>query len=352
MNKSRSPVYKIEENVSLKQYNTFGINVKARYLVRIKSEEAITELIKDPLYQKHEKLILGGGSNLLFTRDFEGLVIKNEIKGISIEAKDDKSDYIISGAGEIWHDLVEFAIEKNLGGIENLSLIPGTVGAAPMQNIGAYGVEIKETFVWLKAADLNTGEIRLFDKDECEFGYRESIFKNSCKDKYFITSVCLKLNKEHKLNTSYGIISDTLKQMNILQPDIKAVSRAVIAIRQSKLPDPAVLGNAGSFFKNPVIDVDVFKKLEKQYPEIPSYPVNQKQLKVPAGWLIESCGFKGKQLGNTGTAPNQALVIVNHGKARGKEIIDFAKKVQQAVQDKFGIKLQPEVNIVNSSKLS
>lgn len=338
---------KIEENKSLKAYNTFGIEAKTRYFTEISSLEELKAIIQDKKLNNLPKLILGGGSNLLFTRDFEGLAIKNNIKGIEKFEEDENHVWIKAYSGEVWHELVEYAIENNLGGIENLSLIPGTVGAAPIQNIGAYGVELKDVFDFLEAVDLQSGEIKVFDANKCLFGYRQSIFKGLEKGKYFILSVTLRLSKNPELNTSYGAISNTLEEMKIKELNVKAISKAVCQIRNSKLPNPLVIGNAGSFFKNPEIDKTHYDKLKVEYPNIPGYTVPDKdKIKVPAGWLIEQCGWKGKRVGETGSHKDQSLVLVNYGNAQGNEIEALAKNIQQSVLQKFGIELEAEVNIL------
>ncbi len=337
----------IRERVDLKPYNTFGISAEARWFVDINSVDEFKELIHSSIYRDNKTLILGGGSNVLFTKDFEGLVIHNSLKGIKVTDQNTQRTTINAASGEIWHDLVMYAIANNLGGIENLSLIPGTVGAAPMQNIGAYGVEVKEVIIKVDAIDRSTGETRSFTSDECMFGYRESVFKHALKEKFFISSVTLSLtNNTHHLNVSYGAIGDTLKQMNVLQPTIRDVSDAVIAIRRSKLPDPKVIGNAGSFFKNPVIDTDKYNKLKKLHPAMPGYTSDNQEVKVPAGWLIEQCALKGFRSGDVGVHQHQALVLVNYDNGSGDEILSLSKKIQHAVKDKFDIELHAEVNII------
>ncbi|HMJ68678.1 MAG TPA: UDP-N-acetylmuramate dehydrogenase [Cyclobacteriaceae bacterium] len=338
---------KIQDQFNLKQYNTFGITAHARYFTDVSSEHQLREVIDSSVYRDNKVLILGGGSNILFTKDFNGLVVHNNLKGIDAIDTNDHHVTIKVAAGEIWHDVVIHAITNNWGGIENLSLIPGTVGAAPMQNIGAYGVEVKEVIVKVDAVDRSTGTLRSFTKDECRFGYRESVFKHELKEKYFISSVTLTLtNNKHQLNTSYGAIADTLKQMNVTEPTIRLVSDAVIRIRRSKLPDPNVIGNAGSFFKNPVINADHYNTLKKQHPLIPGYQSENQQVKVPAGWLIEQCALKGLRLGNVGVHEHQALVLVNYGNGSGEEILELSKKIQEIVKDVFGIELIAEVNII------
>ena len=336
----------IEENISLLPFNTFGINVNAKFFVQIQSVEQLKELIQSDVYQHKKRLIIGGGSNMLFTRDFLGLVVKISIKGIDTVKETDTHVWIKSGAGVVWHDLVMYCIDHNWGGVENLSLIPGTVGAAPMQNIGAYGVEIKSVVDQVECIDVITGDVRCFNNEECCFGYRESVFKQELKEKYFISSVTLSVTKKnHQLNTTYGAIQDRLSQQNVNHATIRDVSDAVIFIRQSKLPDPHVIGNAGSFFKNPIISSEEYQTLKHAYPDIPSYsPVNQ-EVKIPAGWLIEQCGWKGKTINNIGVHTHQALVLVNYGGGNGNEIFQLAEKIKQSVEEKFGVKLMSEVNI-------
>ncbi|MFN4146995.1 MAG: UDP-N-acetylmuramate dehydrogenase [Runella sp.] len=336
----------IQSYVSLKPYNTFGIEATARYFVEIDNEQDIQTLYQLPDFQNLPLLILGGGSNLLFTQDFGGWVVKINIKGIEILKEDQQHVWVRVGAGENWHEFVMYCVERQWAGLENLSLIPGTVGAAPMQNIGAYGVEIKDTFDHLEAIEIATGQQHRFDNATCRFGYRDSIFKQEAKGKYIITNVCFKLNKVPVFNTSYGDIQRTLDQMGIKKLSIEAISEAVVRIRRSKLPDPAEIGNAGSFFKNPEIPRSQFEQLQMQYPDIPHYPVSASTVKVPAGWLIEQCGWKGKRTGNVGVHTRQALVLVNYGGGRGLEIKQLAEKIQASVQDKFGIHLHTEVNIV------
>lgn len=337
---------KLQQHVNLKPYNTFGITAYAEYFAEIFSVDDLLQIINNVTLQHLPKLILGGGSNLLFTQDFNGLIIKNSIKGIEKIKEDEQHVFIKAFAGEVWHDLVQYAIAHNYGGMENLSLIPGQVGAAPMQNIGAYGVEIESIFDSLEAIDLQNGTTQFFTKEACGFGYRESIFKKEAKGKYCIVSVTFRLNKQPVFNTSYGAIQDTLQQMGIAELNVKAISDAVIHIRTSKLPDPKVLGNAGSFFKNPEIAKEHFLQLQQQYPAMPHYPAADNKIKVPAGWLIEQCGWKGKRVGNTGSHAQQALVLVNYGNATGEEIKNLSQQIQQSVKEKFGIALTPEVNFV------
>lgn len=336
----------VQENHSLKKLNTFGIDARARYFASFENEEELKKLLELKKQQNLSLLLLGGGSNLLFTRDYDGLVLQNKIKGLSIEKENADYALIKAGAGEPWHDLVLFAIKNKLGGIENLSLIPGTVGAAPIQNIGAYGVELKDHFEKLDAIEIDSGKSKGFNLDDCCFGYRNSIFKSSQKGKYIITHVYLKLSKKPEFKTSYGAIRDTLQEMNALELSAEAISKAVIKIRQSKLPDPATIGNAGSFFKNPEIPEEQFLNLKEKYPDIPSYPVAPGIVKVPAGWLNEQCGWKGKKYGNAGVHKDQALVLVNYGNASGSEIRELSQKIQASVLEKFGIQLETEVNII------
>lgn len=333
----------ISENQSLKPFNTFGIDVKASRFATFASVKALKQILND---NQLPLLILGGGSNLLLTKDFDGLVLRNEIKGIDIISENESEVLVKVGAGEVWHEFVLYCISKNFCGIENLSLIPGSVGASPMQNIGAYGVEIKDVFEKLEALEIATGEIHSFDNKTCEFGYRESIFKHAVKNQYVITQVYFKLSKTQNTNTSYGAINQQLEIMGIDNPSIKDVSDAVIAIRSSKLPNPKEIGNAGSFFKNPVIEINHFQEILKEYPNAPSYPVGENHVKVPAGWLIETAGWKGKVVGQTGVHKNQALVLVNYGGATGEEIYQLSSDIIADINQKFKIELTREVNIL------
>jgi UDP-N-acetylmuramate dehydrogenase len=335
----------IQKDVSLKSFNTFGLEVAASDFATFSNIEELKEGLKLRI-NGQPLLILGGGSNILFTQDFDGLVLKNELKGIQLLKEDQEHLLVKVMAGEVWHDFVLHCIQNNWSGVENLSLIPGTVGAAPMQNIGAYGVEIQEVFHSLEAVEIATGKLVTFDKEKCEFGYRESIFKKSAKGKYIITSVTFQLNKKVILNTTYGAISDTLNEMEVTEINIKAVSDAVIKIRQSKLPDPAKIGNAGSFFKNPSIDRIDYEGLRSESPSIPGYKQPGDKLKVPAAWLIEKAGWKGKTIGNIGVHKNQPLVLVNYGGGDGAKIRDLAFEVKESVAHQFGIVLTPEVNII------
>jgi UDP-N-acetylmuramate dehydrogenase len=336
----------ILQNHSLKPYNTFGLEATARYFVEVKTVDELQEVLQHEELKGLPRFILGGGSNILLTNNFDGLVIKNSIKGMELLREDDKHVWLKVGSGEVWHELVMYTINQGWGGIENLSLIPGQVGAAPMQNIGAYGVELEATFDSLYAVNMQTTEVRTFAKDECHFGYRESVFKTKLKGQYCIVSVTFRLNKQPTFNISYGDIKRILDDMQIWEPTVKSVSDAVIKIRQSKLPDPKVLGNSGSFFKNPEIPKEQFDALQQYFPLIPSYPTPSGLVKVPAGWLIEQAGWKGKRVGNTGSHAQQALVLVNYGGATGQEIYQLALDIQASVKEKFGITIVPEVNVV------
>jgi UDP-N-acetylmuramate dehydrogenase len=336
----------LKENVSLLPYNTFGIDCQARWYMELNSEEKALEFLVDNLHHEHPVWILGGGSNVLLTGDLDGLVIRNTILGREVVREDEKYVWLKVGAGENWHELVLFCLDQHWGGIENLSLIPGCVGAAPIQNIGAYGVELKDVFVELSALRLNTGVPRLFRAQDCQFGYRDSYFKRQGQGKYLITSVTLKLNKApHPLHTSYGAIARELNQNYTTPYTIRDVSETVIRIRQSKLPDPAQIGNAGSFFKNPVLSKETFHKLGAAYPQMPHYPQADGQVKVPAGWLIQTAGWKGKRQDNYGVHAQQALVLVNYGGANGHAIYALSQEILEDVAAKFGIELEREVNI-------
>lgn len=336
----------IIERASLKEYNTFGIETEAQYFTEVNNVEELLSILKDNEFAGVPKMILGEGSNILFTQDFQGLVIRNRITGINKVSEDEHSVIINIGAGENWHEFVLYAIDHGLGGIENLSLIPGTVGAAPMQNIGAYGVEIKDVFEYLEALNKETFEVEKFDLENCKFDYRQSVFKNIFKDKYVITSVSFRLTKQHTLNTSYGAIEETLSNEGVTDPSIKDVSSAVIKIRQSKLPDPVEIGNAGSFFKNPVINSIDHEGLKAEFPEIPGYELPNDEVKIPAAWLIQNCGWKGRRFGDIGVHENQALVLVNYGGGKGADLKKLAQDIQASVTDKFGIELEMEVNVI------
>jgi UDP-N-acetylmuramate dehydrogenase len=334
----------IEQNVSLKPYNTFGLSARAKLLARVTDVLGLQRILADASVKKEARFVLGGGSNILLTKDIDGLVIKNEIGGIEMVEETSDSFLIRSGAGVVWHQLVLHAIRNGYAGIENLSLIPGNVGAAPMQNIGAYGVELKDVFHSLEAVEMKSGEVRKFEAEECEFGYRESVFKHKLKGQYIISSVTLRLNKKPSLNTSYGAIEEELERLCVQSPSIEDVSRAVINIRQSKLPDPNELGNSGSFFKNPVVPTSKYEELKSKHPNIPGYPAGN-ETKLAAGWLIEQCGWKGKVVGNTGSHSKQALVLVNYGNATGVEIFNLSEQIMHSVYDTFGVQLEREVNV-------
>ena len=337
----------MQENISLKPYNTFGVDVKSKYFAEVCSLEELIETLKFSNSIKLPLLFLGGGSNILLTKDFEGLAIQLNLKGITEEIIDDNQILVTAKAGENWHQFVMFCLDKNYGGLENLSLIPGNVGTSPMQNIGAYGTEIKNIFESCKVLNLETLQIETFNLEQCKFGYRDSIFKQEGKGKYVILEVTFRLTrKNHKIDVEYGAIQSELEKMGITNPTIQDVSKAVISIRQSKLPDPKVIGNAGSFFKNPTIPISQFKALKQKFENIPGYP-NGDFVKVPAGWLIEQAGWKGKQIGNVASNQLQALVIINAtGTATGKEIFDFSTMIIDSVKEKFGIELEREVNII------
>lgn len=333
----------IQTNFSLKNYNTFGIAAKAKSFVEVQNTTELAAILKE----NQDIFILGGGSNMLLTQNIEKLVVHVNLKGISVIQEDENNVWVTANAGENWHEFVMWCLERNYGGIENLSLIPGNVGTTPIQNIGAYGVEIKDTMAFCEAMKIATQEIKQFSNQECQFAYRESIFKNELKNQYIITSVTFKLTKsQHKQNTSYGAIEAELANQNIQNPTIKDISNAVIAIRQSKLPDPKELGNSGSFFKNPIIAKSLYEKASQQFPEMPHYTVSETEVKIPAGWLIEQAGFKGKRFGDAGIHKNQALVLVNYGNATGTEILAVSKNIQATILEKFGIAIEAEVNII------
>ena len=345
----------IQENSSLLSYNTFGIDVTARYFAPFSTIEQLQELLAEhtsgsfchPSSVICHPLLLGGGSNILFRENYNGLVLKNELKGIELVREDADYYYVRVNAGENWHGFVQHCIAKDYAGLENLSLIPGCAGASPMQNIGAYGVEVKDVFDSLEALHIETGEIRTFALQDCAFGYRESVFKHQYKNQFIILNVTYRLRKVPVFNTSYGAIEQELEQMGVQELSIQAISNAVIRIRSSKLPDPAQIGNAGSFFKNPTIPVAQYQILQQQYPAMPSYPVADATLvKIPAGWLIEQCGWKGYRKGDAGCHAKQALVLVNYGHARGQEIYQLSTEIIDSVQEKYGIPLEREVNIL------
>ncbi len=337
----------MEKQFSLQSFNTFGVEAKANYFAEVNSIEELIQTLQLYSSTNLQILFLGGGSNILFTKDFEGVVIKLNLKGISEEILNDNEVLVTAKAGENWHEFVLHCLNKNYGGLENLSLIPGNVGTSPMQNIGAYGTEIKDVFVSCKVLNRETGELKVFDLEKCRFGYRDSIFKQEEKGKYVILEVSFKLTtQQHTIKTEYGVIKTELHNLGIENPTIQDVSKAVITIRQSKLPDPKKLGNAGSFFKNPTIPLVQFEDLKLKFENIQGYQ-NGDFVKVPAGWLIEQCGWKGKQIGNVASHKLQALVIINAtGNATGKEIFDFSTEIINSVKEKYGIELEREVNII------
>lgn len=335
---------KLSENFSLKAFNTFGIDVKARKFIAVTSLEELKIVLQQNYAE--ELFLLGGGSNMLLTKDVEAAVVHLNLKGKVIKNETEDYVFVEAKAGENWHQFVLFTLEHNWGGLENLSLIPGNIGTAPIQNIGAYGVELKDTFYSCKTINIQTLEEKEFTADECNFGYRNSIFKNEVKGKYIITSVTFKLKKkDHPLHTKYGALDLALEEMGISKPTIQDVSNAVIKIRQQKLPDPKELGNSGSFFKNPVVSIQEFEELKNRFPEMPSYKVSESEVKIPAGWLIDTAGLKGFRDGDAGVHKNQALVLVNYGNASGAEIWALATKIQEKIYDLFNIKLEAEVNI-------
>jgi UDP-N-acetylmuramate dehydrogenase len=336
----------LAQNLPLKDLNSFGISCRAAYLRAFRNISELKEILSSQENKLIKKMVLGGGSNILFTQNYNGLILLNEIMGIEKLNETQETITYRIGSGENWHSIVSFFVENNWGGLENLSLIPGKVGAAPMQNIGAYGVEQKDCFIELSALEINTLNEVVFKNSDCNFGYRESFFKAAGKGKYIITSVTYQLSKNPKINTAYGVINQELDKMGILNPSIKDVAEAVIAIRKSKLPDPKIIGNAGSFFKNPVIPNVIFEILKSNYPEIVAYPAEKGFTKIAAGWLIEQAGWKGYREGDAGVHKNQALVLVNYGNASGNEIKALAEKIIEDVMAKFGVRLETEVNII------
>lgn len=335
----------IQKDISLKDYNTFGINAKAKQYLNVENLDQLKNILKDNTSEN--LFILGGGSNLLLTKDIDTLVLHINLKGIRVKSQTETHVVVEAQAGENWHSFVLWCIEKGYGGVENLSLIPGNIGTAPMQNIGAYGVEIKDVFNNCEAITIKDQSTRLFSKADCKFGYRESVFKQELKGQYIITSVSLKLTKSnHNLKIDYGAIKTELEALHIEHPSIKDISNAVINIRQSKLPDPKDIGNSGSFFKNPIISKLDFLDLQKQFPKIPHYVVSDSEVKIPAGWLIETAGFKGKRFGDYGVHNKQALVLVNYGNAKGIDIFQLAQLIQKTVFRLFNISIETEVNII------
>ncbi len=336
----------IISNFSLKALNTFGIESFAKLFVKVNSIQQINELLDLNEFKNNHHLILGGGSNLLLTKNVDGLVIKNELLGIELINENESSVFVKCAAGVVWHEFVMWCIDKNYGGIENLALIPGCTGASPMQNIGAYGVEIKDTFYELEAIELATGNLKKFTKSDCEFGYRESVFKRQFKNQFIITSVTFQLSKQPNFHIEYGAIKQELDLMNVSELNIKAIAQAVINIRSSKLPNPKEIGNAGSFFKNPEVSEIEFQRLKIEFPDIVAYPLENKNYKLAAGWLIEQSGLKGYRAGDAGVHKLQALVLVNYGSATGNQIFGLSSQVLQTVKQKFGVDLEREVNII------
>lgn len=336
----------ISENVSLKPYNTFGIAATARYLTTFSSVEDLQKALENHLGNNLQQLVLGGGSNLLLTKHFDGIVLKNEIQGIEIVKEDETNVYLQAGAGVNWHQLVLYTIDQNLGGMENLSLIPGCTGASPMQNIGAYGVEIKDIFHSLQAYDLLDKTVVTFGLNDCQFGYRESIFKRKYKGRFIILNVTFRLLKQPNFHIEYGAIRQELDKMQVQQLSVQAISQAVINIRRSKLPDPSIIGNAGSFFKNPEVSPDFFSELKQHFPGIVAFPLDNGNVKLAAGWLIEQCGWKGYRNGDAGCHAQQALVLVNYGQATGHQIFELSQKILESIKEKFGVYLEREVNII------
>jgi UDP-N-acetylmuramate dehydrogenase len=337
----------IHQDYSLKRLHTFGIDVKTKLFAEIFSDEDLLEIISDKKLMTEPKFILGGGSNILFTKNFNGLVIKISLPGIYKVDENEKSVLIEAGAGEVWDSLVTFCVSNNFGGIENLTLIPGSVGAAPIQNIGAYGQELSDTIESLKGIFIEDGTVKSFSKSDCNFSYRNSIFKKEFKNKFIITSLRLKLNKNPIVNLTYKQVEDEIQNLKINNPTITDLSKLVAKIRKSKLPHPDEIGNAGSFFKNPVVHTQKYLELVESHPGIISYDVDKNFKKIAAGWLIENCGWKGRRIGNVGTHQKHALIIVNYGDATGDEVMDFSIRIIQAVELKFGIRLENEVNIIN-----
>ncbi len=334
----------IKENISLKNYNTFGMDCKSKYFVEIPNFTILSEVLESKIFLQNKALILGGGSNILFTHDFEGIVLKIDFKGIQLIQEDENHVYIRAEAGEVWHHLVEYCVLSNYAGIENLSLIPGSCGAAPIQNIGAYGVELKDVLHEVEVFDVQEKTKKIFKNKECEFGYRDSIFKRVGKGKYVVLGIVLKLNKKPIFHVAYGTIEQELEKMGHPNLTIKAISEAVCNIRRSKLPDPAKIGNAGSFFKNPVISKQHYQLLKEKYADIPCYESGN-DVKVPAGWLIEKAGWKGKNKGTYGVHEKQALVLVNYGNAKGQDIYALSEEMILDIQHKYNITLEREVNI-------
>lgn len=336
----------LQQNISLKPLNTFGIDVVAKHFAGFSSVNELAEILDYSKHNSLQQLIVGGGSNILFTKNFDGIVLKNDLKSIELIGEEPDYYLIKAAAGEVWHNFVLHCIENGYSGIENLSLIPGTVGAAPLQNIGAYGVELKDVFYELEALNIADYGIEKFDLNSCQFGYRESVFKRELKGQYIVLNITIRLPKQPVYHIEYGAIQKELEQMACKEISAKAISQAVINIRSSKLPNPAEIGNAGSFFKNPVVDAALYKQIKDRYPDAPVYPAKDNQYKLAAGWLIEQCGWKGYRKNDAGCHAKQALVLVNYGNASGQEIYNLSTEILQSVQEKFGVALEREVNIV------
>lgn len=334
----------IQENINLRVYNTFGIEAHAKRFASFSSLEELRSLLEER--NDDAILFLGGGSNILFTQNFDGLVLRNEIRGYDVVHEDENEVHVQVGAGEVWHEFVMESVSRGYGGVENLSLIPGSVGASPMQNIGGYGVEIKDVFNSLEALHIESGEIHSFDKEACEFGYRESVFKHRLSGQYVITSVTYRLSKKHTINSCYGGIENELNLNGISSPTIKDISHAVIAIRSSKLPDPKEIGNAGSFFKNPVVEQEVLNRILEHHSNVPNYPAPNGKVKLAAGWLIDQAGWKGKTFGTYGVHKNQALILVNYSDSKGSAIYDLSSRIIADIEERFGLTLEREVNII------
>lgn len=337
---------KIDKNASLKEYNTFGIDAKAQYLVHFYDADSIIDYLDNYGLKKDSSFIMGGGSNVLFTRDFDGVVLRIELEGINIIDEDENYAYVKAAAGENWDNLVQFAIDQGLGGLENLSLIPGKVGAAPVQNIGAYGVEQRDHFYSLEAISIRDQEKREFSEQDCKFGYRDSIFKNDYAEHYIITSVTYRLDKKPEIQTNYGAVQSELEAMKVQDPGVKDVAAAVTNIRKRKLPDPEKIGNAGSFFKNPVVSKETHDTLKEKYADLVSFQIDEEHYKLAAAWMIEYCGWKGKSIGHASVHQQQTLVLINRGKAKGNEVVHLSRMIRMSVESEFGIKLEYEVIIL------
>lgn len=337
---------KIFKDFSLKNHNTFGLDVSCKYFAEVQNENEILTIIKDNRFISEQKLVIGGGSNILFTRNYSGVILNQTSNNINIISENEECTTIKCDAGIVWHNLVLFALQNNLGGIENLSMIPGSVGAAPIQNIGAYGQELRDVFVSLSGIFIEDGMNASFNFDDCKFGYRESIFKNELKNKFIITEVIFRLSKKPKLNIGYGSIEEELSKRKINNPTIRDVSEIICDIRLSKLPDPKILGNAGSFFKNPEVSNEMYDELKLKFSEMPGYAITANLVKIPAAWLIEKCGFKGKRFGNVGIHDKHALVLVNYGNGTPGEILNLKDKIKQTVFETFGIMPIEEINII------